>query len=57
MVLQDKCQPMDRAAGVFLDKEERTEQALNLALDSEEKKKDILSSLTRSYLLLIYIKV
>lgn len=39
VVLQDKHQLMDRAARVFLDKEEGTEQALNLALGSEEKKK------------------
>jgi len=34
MVLQGKCQPTDMAAGAFLDKEQRAEQALNLAVGS-----------------------
>lgn len=52
MILQDTCQLTDRASGAFLEKEEeRTEQALNLAVGcirGEEKKiKDIFSLLIR----------
>lgn len=39
VVLQDKSQLVDRVAGAFLDKGERTEQALNLAVGSEKKNK------------------
>lgn len=49
MMLQDTCQLTDRAPGAFLEKEEeRTEQALNLAVGcirgEEKKKKKIFSA-------------
>lgn len=52
MMLQDTCQLTDRAPGAFSEKEEeRTEQALNLAVGcirgEEKKKKDIFSLLIR----------
>lgn len=59
MMLQDTCQLTDRAPGAFLEKEEeRTEQALNLAVGcirGEEKKKKRYFQLANKACYLLFI--